>query len=80
MRVRPVFPDLVSYPLNQHAVAVKIRKLPITVANASGDELHFLPLCSPLPRKSGLESFTKLPAFNQNELQRLNKDMKLSMS
>ena len=42
-------------------------------ADGSGDELHFLPLCSPLARTRGLESNTKLPVFNQDQLQRFEK-------
>ena len=61
------------YPLNRNAVAVKIRKPPIMDADASGDELDFLPLCSPLPQTRGLESHTKLPVFNQDQLQRFEK-------
>ena len=60
------------YPLNRNAVAVKIRK-PIMDTDASKKELHFLPLCSPLPRARGLESYTKLPVFNQEQLQRFER-------
>ena len=41
--------------------------------DASKNELHFLPLCSPLPRARGLESYTKLPVFNQEQLQRFER-------
>ena len=60
------------YPLDRNAVAVKIRK-PIMDTDASKKELHFLPLCSPLPRARGLESYTKLPVFNQEQLQRFER-------
>ena len=33
------------------------------------NELHFLPLCSPLPQAWGLESYTKVPVLNQEQLQ-----------
>ena len=60
------------YPLDRNAVAVKIQK-PTMDTDASKNELHFLPLCSPLPRARGLESYTKLPVFNQEQLQRFEK-------
>ena len=60
------------YPLDRNAVAVKIQK-PTMDTDASKNELHFLPLCSPLPRARGLESYTKLPVFNQEQLQRFER-------
>lgn len=60
------------YPLNRNAVAVKIQK-PIMDTDASKNELHFLPLCSPLSQARGLESYTKLPVFNQEQLKRFER-------
>ena len=63
------------YPLDRNVVAVKIRK-PIMDTDASKNELHFLPLCSPLPQARRLESYTKLPVFNQEQLQRFERIFK----
>ena len=59
----------IAISLDQNTVAVK----PIMDADTSKNELHFPPLCSPLPRAWHLESHTKLSVFNQEQLQRFEK-------
>ena len=48
MNIKAGFRTTGIYPLDRNAVAVKIRKS-ILDTDASKNELHFLPLCSPLP-------------------------------
>ena len=48
LNIKAGFRTMGIYPLDRNAVAVKIQK-PIMDTDASKNELHFLPLCSPLP-------------------------------
>ena len=59
------------YPLDRNAVAVKIQKP--TMDTDASKNIHLLPLCRPLPLARGLESYTKLPVFNQEQLQRFER-------
>jgi len=61
------------YPLDQNAVAAKVRKSISATDAASKTGLHYLPLCNPLPWEKGLEASAKLPVFTQEQLQRFEK-------